>query len=275
MAVYAIGDIQGCATELEALLERTGFDPDSDQLWLVGDLVNRGPGSAEVLRRLRGLGAAVRPVLGNHDIHLLALVLGGLPPRRKDTAVEVREAPDAEELIDWLRHQPLFHWDPDLGWAMVHAGLHPHWDLAEVRRRARAVEACLQGPDGPELAASLSADPLPERDPDPREEWQWLRFSAAVLTRTRYCTAKGKFFWGGTPPRGRGFRPWHAHPGRRSRATPIVYGHWAVQGLHRGEGTLGLDSGCIWGGSLTAARLDSNPATLVQVDCPGYWTPGD
>ncbi len=273
MATYAIGDIQGCGTELELLLEQVDFDPVSDQLWLVGDLINRGPRSAEVLRRARALGYGIQAVLGNHDIHLLALTKGPVPPGRKDTALEVLEAPDAEDLIQWLRHQPLFHWDRDLGWGMVHAGLHPNWDVDEAQRRAQAVAHCLQGPEGPALAASLSTDPLPQRDPDPCEEWEWLRFSAAVLTRTRYCTAEGEFSWGSEAPDPR-FRPWYLHPKRRSQGTPIVYGHWAAQGLCWKANTLGLDSGCVWGGALTAARLDSEAMTFHQVSCPTYWMPG-
>lgn len=274
MAVYAIGDIQGCGEELEALLERAGFDPAMDRLWLVGDLVNRGPASVRVLRTLRGLGDRVRAVLGNHDIHLLALAEGGITPARKDTGIDVLEAGDAGELLDWLRTRPLFHRDGDLGWAMVHAGLHPDWDLEEAAARARAVESCLQGPDGPALAASLSAEPLPVREPDPAREWQWLRFCAGVLTRTRHCTADGELAWGANDPPDPRFAPWHTHPERRSRGTSIVYGHWAAQGLARGPDTLGLDTGCIWGGTLTAARLDSKELELLQVECPAYWTPG-
>lgn len=273
MATYAIGDIQGCGEELEALLEKTGFDPAADRLWLVGDLVNRGPGSVRVLRTLRGLGDRVRAVLGNHDIHLLALAGGGIAPGRKDTGVEVLEAGDAGELLDWLRARPLFHRDEELGWGIVHAGLHPGWDLEEAGSRARAVERCLRGPEGPAFAASLSAEALPAREPEGDDEWQWLRFSAAVLTRTRHCTADGEFAWGANEPPEPRFRPWHAHPEGRWRGTPVVYGHWAAQGLARGSDTLGLDSGCIWGGALTAARLDSEPAELYQVGCPAYWTP--
>lgn len=275
MAVYAVGDIQGCDAELEALLTDIAFDPERDQLWLVGDLVNRGPRSLQVLRRVRGLADAARVVLGNHDLHLIARALGGATAKGKDTIAQVLAAPEAGELVDWLRHRPMLHRDSDLGWTMVHAALHSRWDPATAEARARAVETALRGPEGGALAASLSTGDLPTREPDPSDEWQWLRFNAAVLTRTRFCTAEGELAWGGEPPAAR-FRPWYAHPERAARGHAVVYGHWAAAGFTRTADTLGLDSGCVWGGALTAARLD--PGGLVgpvwQQDCPGYRTPG-
>jgi bis(5'-nucleosyl)-tetraphosphatase (symmetrical) len=275
MAVYAIGDIQGCYDELAALLDRLGFDPGRDRLWLAGDLVNRGPRSLAVLRRARDLGAAVRVVLGNHDLHLIALAHGLTPPKGKDTVAELLAAPDGPELVEWLRHQPLLHSDEQLGWTMVHAALHPDWDVATAAARARRVEEALRGERGPELAASLSSKDLPTREPDPGDEWQWLRFNAAVLTRTRFCTADGEFAWGGDAPASERFRAWYAHPDRRSKGSAIVYGHWAADGLTRTADTLGLDSGCVWGGALTAARLDADEPVWWQQGCAGYWTPGD
>ncbi|MEF8793885.1 symmetrical bis(5'-nucleosyl)-tetraphosphatase [Thiohalorhabdus sp.] len=274
MAVYAIGDIQGCGAELEALLENIAFDPGRDRLWLVGDLVNRGPRSLEVLRRVRALGEAAKMVLGNHDLHLIGRALSEARPKGKDTLAETLEAPDAAELMDWLRHRPLFHRDPGLGWNMVHAALHPLWDLATAEGRAQSVESALRGPDGGELAASLSSSDLPTREPDPSDGWQWLRFNAAVLTRTRFCTADGEFAWSATPPDER-YRPWYAHRGRAAEGRAIVYGHWAAAGFTRSADTLGLDSGCVWGGALTGARLDPDGAVggCWHQDCPGYWKP--
>lgn len=274
MAVYAIGDIQGCDQELAALLERVAFDPARDRLWLVGDLVNRGPGSLEVLRRVRGLGEAARVVLGNHELHLLARAHGLVAARGKDTLAGVLEAPDGPELVAWLRQQPLLHRDPGLGWTMVHAALHPAWDLEMAEGRARTVTEVLRGERGPELAASLSTADLPTREPDPADRWQWLRFTAAVLTRTRFCTADGEFAWGGDAPETPRFRPWYRHPERRSKGARIVYGHWAADGFTRTADTLGLDSGCVWGGALTAARLDTTEPEWWQQDCPGYRSPG-
>jgi bis(5'-nucleosyl)-tetraphosphatase (symmetrical) len=275
MAVYAIGDIQGCDAELGALLERVGFRPERDRLWLVGDLVNRGPRSLEVLRRVRALGDAARLVLGNHELHLIALAHGQVAGKRKDTVAELLAAPDGPELVAWLRRQPLLHRDDTVGWTMVHAALHPRWDVATAEARARAVEAVLRGPEGVALAASLSSQALPTREPDPGEEWEWLRFTAAVLTRTRFCTADGEFAWGGDAPAAERFRAWYRHPQRLSQGSPIVYGHWAADGFTRTADTLGLDSGCVWGGALTAARLDAGGEQWWQHDCAGYWTPGD
>ncbi|KPV41079.1 hypothetical protein AN478_03950 [Thiohalorhabdus denitrificans] len=274
MAVYAIGDIQGCGEELEGLLGRIGFDSQRDRLWVVGDLVNRGPRSLQVLRRLRGLGDAVQVVLGNHDLHLIALAHGYAAFRRKDTLAELLEAEDGPALADWLRRQPLLHEAVDPRWTMVHAALAPGWDLAEARLRAEAVSQVLRDRWGPELAGSLSTATLPTHDPPPEREWEWLRFTAAVLTRTRYCTAEGEFDWGGAPPADPRFRPWYAHSERRWRGTRVVYGHWAANGLTRSGDVLGLDSGCVWGGALTAARLDADPPALWQWECPGHWTPG-
>jgi bis(5'-nucleosyl)-tetraphosphatase (symmetrical) len=275
MAVYAIGDIQGCGDELEALLERVGFDPAADRLWLVGDLVNRGPRSADVLRRVRGLGEAAVTVLGNHELHLLGLASGERDPRRKDTAAAVLDEADAEELVDWLRRQPLFYRDDGLGWSMVHAAIHPDWDLAEAAVRARRVETVLRGGEGLAFAATLSSGDLPSHEPHPdRAPWDWLRFNAAVLTRTRFCTVDGEFAWGGNSPAAPRFRPWYRLAGRLSRGERIVYGHWAADGLTQTDDVLGLDTGCVWGGQLTAARLDPHGVRLWHWDCTGYWTPG-
>jgi bis(5'-nucleosyl)-tetraphosphatase (symmetrical) len=275
MAVYAIGDIQGCGDELAGLLERIAFDPGRDRLWLVGDLVNRGPRSVAVLRRIRDLGDAAVTVLGNHELHLLGLAGGHRSPRKKDTAAAVLDAPDGEELLEWLRRQPLLHEEPDLGWAMVHAAIHPDWDLEEAAVRARRVESVLRSEDGPALAASLSTGDLPTREPHPeRHPWDWLRFNAAVLTRTRFCTVDGEFAWGGDTPAEPRFRPWYRVAGRPTRGHRIVYGHWAADGLTQTDDVLGLDTGCVWGGQLTAARLDGGGIRLWHWDCAGYWTPG-
>ncbi len=272
MAVYAIGDIQGCGEELEGLLGRIEFDPDRDRLWLVGDLVNRGPRSLHVLRRIRNLGDAARVVLGNHELHLIALAHNLVPAKAKDTVERLLGAADGPDLIHWLRRQPLLYRDDALGWSMVHAAVHPDWDLDEAERRAEEVAAVLRGPRGPELAASLSTKDLPTREPDPADEWNRLRFNAAVLTRTRFCTDAGEFAWSGQAA-GPELRPWYDHP-RRSRGARIVYGHWAAEGLTQTEDTLGLDSGCVWGGALTAARLDTGPVRMWQWDCLGYQRPG-
>ena len=273
MPIYAIGDIQGCGAELESLLARIEFDRDRDELWIAGDLVNRGPRSLHVLRRLYQMDASVRAVLGNHDLHLIGRALAGAPAKGKDTLDEVLEAPDSGELMDWLRHRPLLYRDESIGWTMVHAALHPDWDLEEAERRATLVGQVLRGPEGPALAASLSQGEIPTIEPDPADEETWLRFNAAVLTRTRFCTADGEFAWGGDTPADARFGPWYSHFHRRSRHHWVVYGHWAADGFTRNEDSLGLDSGCVWGGALTAAQLYPGPVDVWQVACPGYRTP--
>lgn len=273
---YALGDIQGCYEEFVALLERINFSPSQDHLWLVGDLVNRGPNSIEVLQWVRGLGERAHVVLGNHELHLLGIASGLIEPRRNDTLIQILEAHDGPELLEWIRSLPLIHSDTDLNWTMVHAAIPPQWDLQEAHWRAACVESALQGPSGLSLAASLAFDSLPTHEPDPESAaWDWLRFNAAVLTRTRYCTAEGEFQWGTQPPSDPRFQPWYTFPGRATQGQGIVYGHWAANGLTETEATLGLDSGCVWGGKLTAVRLQpgGKRGPLWQWECPGHLTP--
>jgi len=257
MAVYAVGDIQGCLAELKSVLRKVHFDPQHDVLWCVGDMVNRGPESLETLRFLKSLGDACICVLGNHDLHLLGLAASG-DGYHADTLSQVLEAPDCEELIDWLRHRPLLHHDASLGWAMVHAGLHPDWTLEKAKRRAAAVQEKLRGEKWKKFCLKLQKADFPEREP-PRGDKRRLLFSAAVLTRSRYCTSDGLFNWktrvGG--PLSQRERPWFSFERIAWRRDGrIVFGHWAAKGLVLDQmHVLGLDSGCVWGGSLTLAEL--------------------
>jgi len=268
MAVYAVGDIQGCYDPLRRLLDKVGFNPARDTLWCVGDLVNRGPCSLEVLRFLKSLGDACICVLGNHDLHLLGQASGRVPHASKSLR-KVLKAPDRKELLDWLRQRPLIHDDKRLGWCMVHAGLHPAWSLKEARRRAAQVEAMLRGSDWKEFCHFMHWCRLPPGDPEGR--LMGRIFTAAVLTRARYCTGDGRFNWdvrAGRPKR-KTEKPWYAHATLAWRGKRrIVYGHWAAAGLVADQPhVLGLDSGCVWGGSLTIARLDDKKRTLRQVPC--------
>ncbi len=257
MAVYAVGDIQGCLKPLKRVLKAVKFDPARDQLWCVGDLVNRGPDSLKTLRFLKGLGDACVCVLGNHDLHLLELAAGGVLYRR-DTLQSVLDAPDCDELIAWLRTRPLLHYDARLQWCMVHAGLHPDWTLKKALKQARRVEAELRGRYWKEFCRQLHHVKFPPRKPDKRDPSRVL-FAAAVLTRTRYCTSDGLFNWDvrtGESSRYRD-RPWYAHKRARwRRKTHVVYGHWAAAGLVADQPhVLGLDTGCVWGNALTLAKL--------------------
>jgi bis(5'-nucleosyl)-tetraphosphatase (symmetrical) len=268
MSVYAVGDVQGCYAELRALLRKLAFDPAQDRIWFVGDLVNRGPDSLKVLRYVRSLGSAARVVLGNHDLHLLAVAHGGRRRLRpSDTLDAVLAAPDRDELLDWLRSQPLLHHDAELGWTMVHAGLPPQWSLTTARSCAREVERALRE----ERSARRLFDHLygnrPARWSERLGGHARLRFIVNCLTRMRVCDEKGRIdlgFKGGLDAVPRGLVPWFRAPERRSRRQQIVCGHWSALDFYAGDGIVALDTGCVWGGRLCALRLD-RPAELVSV----------
>jgi bis(5'-nucleosyl)-tetraphosphatase (symmetrical) len=274
MAVYAIGDVQGCYEELARLLDTLKTDPAEDELWFVGDLVNRGPRSLEVLRLVKSLGPAAIVVLGNHDLHLLAFALGHGGERRADEELrEVLDAPDRAELVDWLRSRPLAHYRPDLNTLMVHAGVAPEWDPLQAVKLAREVERVLRGDDCRSFMGEIYGD-RPDRWAATLSGIARLRFIVNCLTRIRYCHADGRLDFtqdgppGTQPP---GLVPWFEMPGRAASAVRIVFGHWSALGLVQQARLLGLDSGCVWGGALTAVRLDG-PARLFSVPCQAYRT---
>jgi len=268
MAVYAVGDIQGCYKPLKKLLQKAGFDPARDQLWCVGDLVNRGPDSLLVLRFLKSLGDACKCVLGNHDLHLLGQAAGESPYRR-DTLEEVLSAPDRDELVDWLRHRPLLHHDPGLGWCMVHAGLPPDWTLKKSVQAAENAAEILRGDKWAEFCRHLHARDFPVCEPLYEGLARQL-FIVAALTRMRYCTPNTCFDWSnrsGIP--GKNEHPWYAHKALAWQGDcRVVFGHWAAQGLVTDQPhVLGLDSGCVWGGRLTLARLDTESPEMQSEPC--------
>ena len=270
MPTYAIGDIQGCCDEFDELLNRLQFDPVRDRLWIVGDLVNRGPRSLDVLRKVRSLGDAAISVLGNHDLHLLALALSpGEKLKQKDTLSGILAAPDRDELLHWLRHRPMLHHDPALGFTMIHAGLPPQWDLATARSCAQELEATLQDRHrASELFAHMYGD-QPRRWSDDLRGFDRLRFITNCLTRLRFCTADGELdlkYKGTIEEAPRHLFPWFRAPNRRSRDLRIVCGHWSALGYHDGDGVLSIDTGCVWGSRLTAVRLDQN-GPPVSVPC--------
>ena len=270
MAVYAVGDLQGCLEPLQRLLDRLRFDPAADRLWLVGDLVNRGPHSLETLRFVRGLGEAAACVLGNHDLHLLAVAASGRTLKPHDTLRPVIEAPDAGELLGWLRQLPLLHHDAQIGWTMVHAGLPPQWDLALAQACAAEVEAELRGPHHARLFASMYGD-KPALWSAELNGMERLRYALNAFTRIRYVNARGSLDFAcktdpdQAPPE---LTPWFRVAERLSRDTRIVFGHWSTLGLIQEAGVLALDTGCLWGGQLTAARLDMPETRIVSVECP-------
>lgn len=272
MAIYAIGDIQGCYDPLRRLLDLLNFDPVADTLWLVGDLVNRGPQSVEVLRLVRSLGQRAVTVLGNHDLTLLAVAAGQVKPKRKDTFHSVLDAPDGAALLDWLRHCPLLHHDAELGFTLVHAGLPPQWDLALAQGCAAEVEATLRGPHYAEFLGNMFGGE-PRRWQEDLAGDDRLRFTVNALTRMRFCAADGALSFSEKGPPGSqkpGLLPWFLVPRRRNADLCIVFGHWAALGYYRAPGLYALDSGCVWGNRLTAVRLDEAnvPAWSVPAGNP-------
>jgi bis(5'-nucleosyl)-tetraphosphatase (symmetrical) len=276
---YAIGDVQGCYDELLALVSKLSFSADRDQLWFVGDLVNRGPASLQVLRFVRALGDNAIVVLGNHDLHLLAVAHGARKNRKSDTLDDVLTAPDREALLEWLITRPLAYLHPESGHRkadlMVHAGLVPQWTLAATLRLASEVELLLRK-DPANLFEHMYGDE-PEQWRDDLSGMDRVRFTINVLTRIRVCTAQGQVdlkMKGKAPPPTSPYQPWFDAPQRASREARVIFGHWSALGFVHRNSVVGLDSGCVWGGALTAFDLDAERAPIT-VPCGGYQLPDD
>jgi len=272
--IYLVGDLQGCCDPLERLLQTLDFSPSRDHIFLLGDLVNRGPDSLGVLRRLRGLEGAATCLLGNHDLHLLAVAHGVRKPHRSDTLDAILHAPDREDWLNWLRHQRLaVHAH---GWLMVHAGVLPQWDAAQAVALAGEVEAMLRSPALGEFLTQMYGN-TPERWDESLTGVARWRCVVNSLTRLRFCSAEGLMEFatkegaGGAPE---GFMPWFEVPGRRTTGTPVAFGHWSTLGLINRENLMALDTGCVWGGQLTAVRVDGARRELIQIDCPEAQKPG-
>lgn len=256
MSLYAIGDIQGCHAEFCQLLELIGFSPRDDRLWLVGDLVNRGPESLAVLREVKSLGDAAVTVLGNHDFHLLTVAAGHARQHRQDTIAPILAAPDRGDLIDWMMHRPLVVIEDDH--LLVHAGLLPQWTPVTALMLSREVQAMLAGDRADAFLGSLYGDE-PRAWRDDLEGFDRLRVVVNACTRLRFCTADGTMEFRekrGPHTAPEGFHPWFEHDTRESARMTIVCGHWSTLELKLAPNLLMLDSGCLWGGTLTAVRLD-------------------
>jgi bis(5'-nucleosyl)-tetraphosphatase (symmetrical) len=270
MAVYAIGDIQGCCDEFEQLLDLLHFDPTQDQLWLTGDLVNRGPRSLDTLRLVKSLGPSAITVLGNHDLHLLAIAFDNKTRRTKDTLDTILTAPDRDELLHWLRQQPLLHHDTQLNRTLIHAGLPPQWTLAQAKACARELELILQDPhQASELFKHMYGD-TPDRWSDDLQGMDRLRFITNCLTRLRVCTADGslRLKEKNVPTQlALGLYPWFQAPNRQTTNDRIICGHWSALGFHQADNVLALDTGCIWGGTLCGIRIDleSQPVHIPSI----------
>lgn len=268
MSDYAIGDLQGCLDAFDCLLQRIDFHADRDRLFLAGDLVNRGPDSLGTLRRVHALRENVHTVLGNHDLHLLAVAHGTTDSRRKDTLTEILDAPDRNTLLDWLQACPLLIDIPEHQAVMTHAGLPPLWSLAQARERAREVEQVLTGPRVAEYFANMYGN-QPAGWADHLQGPERWRVITNHFTRMRFVNQAGELDLASkgeadAPPEG--FVPWFEHPGRQETDTRVLFGHWAALEGHSGvERVDALDTGCVWGGRLTALRLDD--LTRFSCDC--------
>jgi bis(5'-nucleosyl)-tetraphosphatase (symmetrical) len=260
MAIYAIGDIQGCYDEFKLLLEQIRFDASHDRLWLTGDLVNRGPRSVDVLRLVKSFGNSVVTVLGNHDLHLLAVSMGIDAKRKKtDTFDDVIAAHDRDELLHWLRQRPLLHHDAILGRTLIHAGLAPQWTLKQAINCAKEVETVLRDDDSARELFKHMYGNEPDVWEDKLKGWPRLRFITNCLTRLRVCTGDGRLklkFKESPSQLKENVYPWFKVPGRRTGPNKIIFGHWSALGFYEGDNVLGLDTGCVWGGSLCAVQLD-------------------
>lgn len=274
MAVYAVGDVQGCFDELQGLLKNLSFKAD-DTLWFTGDLVNRGPKSLETLRFVKGLGARAVTVLGNHDLHLLAVAQGCERYRRGDSFEDVLNAPDRDELLNWLRARPLLHHDEALGFTLIHAGLPPQWDLHKARACAQEVEAALRGAHYAEFLREMYGNG-PRVWSETLSGWDRLRFITNCLTRLRYCDAHGTLALeekGAPGAQPEGYLPWFEAPGRLNARLNIVFGHWSTLGAYPATKVFPLDGGCVWGGDLLALRLDGARRERVRLECRAHRIP--
>ncbi len=275
MAVYAIGDIQGCYDDLQNLLQHIDFDEKRDRLWFAGDLVNRGPKSLHTLRFIKSLGPAALTVLGNHDLHLLAAYNGNKKRLKEDGLKAILKAKDSDELCAWLQSQPLLHRDRTLGFTLIHAGLPPQWDIDQACQYAHEVETILRG--------SSAADYFKEMYGNEPRQWkkglkgmERYRFITNCFTRMRYCDFRGRLALKekGKPGSQRiGYYPWFKMPDRKTRSQRIIFGHWSTLGYLNQHNVWAIDSGCLWGGSLTALKLNGKQPQPIFQPCPGGLKP--
>jgi bis(5'-nucleosyl)-tetraphosphatase (symmetrical) len=271
---YLVGDLQGCCDAFERLLDVLQFSPSRDRLWVLGDLVNRGPQSLATLKKLVALGDAATCLLGNHDLHLLAVAAGVRPEHRSDTLREILQDRQREAWIDWVRHRPLAA--EAQGWLLVHAGVVPQWTREQVLQLAGEVQAMLRGPDLHGFLTVMYGNEPSRWHDDLQGPDRW-RFVINTLTRIRFCSADGTLEFkakegaDAAPP---GFMPWFRVPGRRTAGAPMAFGHWSTLGLVNEPQLLALDTGCVWGGELTAVRVDGGRREVVQVRCEQAQRPG-
>ena len=281
MATYAIGDLQGCASDFQALLNQLAFQPDRDQLWLAGDLVGRGPDSLATLRLVYALRDNLKVVLGNHDLHLLAVAYGVKSAKPKDNIDNVLTAPDRSQLLDWLQQQPFLWLDEKLDFAMVHAGLYVDWTIPAAFQHAQQAQQALQTDPETVLRNMYGNGPDHWQGPADVNNSDYLRFVINVFTRMRYCTLAGHLDYQtkGSPEEtqvnaaNEPLLPWYALPQRQSRQQRLLFGHWSTLGHRREHNIVSLDTGCVWGGCLTSLRLDDHELSVTEQNCNMHLQP--
>ncbi len=275
MATYWVGDIQGCDAPLGQFLDQVAFSASRDQLYVLGDLVNRGPSSLEVLQRLHAMGTSVKCVLGNHDLHLLAIAAGARQPGRADTLSSVLNAPDKGPLLNWLRHQAIALFEQEV--LMVHAGVLPQWTLTDSLNLARELESILQGPDSQAFFMQMYGNEPAQWTSELQGMARW-RCALNAFTRLRFCSNSGLMEFdtkegsAQSPP---GFQPWFEVPHRQTANMTIAFGHWSTLGAVQREDVWALDTGCVWGGCLTALQRDHvhDVPRRIEIKCPTYQNP--
>jgi bis(5'-nucleosyl)-tetraphosphatase (symmetrical) len=275
MSVYWVGDIQGCDAPLGQLLDQIGFSNSRDRLYVLGDLVNRGPASLAVLRRLSALGNSVKCVLGNHDLHLLAIHAGARPAGKMDTLHEVLEASDRQRLLTWLQHQPLALYEEDV--LMVHAGVLPQWTLPKTLALAEEIQNILRSNDAQEFFMNMYGN-QPSQWHDELQSWERWRCAVNAFTRLRFCSGDGRMEFETKEGAGQaplGYMPWFEVPDRQTASTTIAFGHWSTLGAVQRQDVWALDTGCVWGGCLTVIQRNSpqDAPSRIEIKCPSYQTP--
>ena len=269
MATYVIGDVQGCFDELQELVRYINFNPKKDQLWFVGDLVNRGPKSLQTLRWVKSLGKSAVTVLGNHDLHLLAGHAGAKEISTTSSLHSVLQSKDIEKLISWLRQQSFMRFNKPLQFAMVHAGLAPQWSIKDALTYSREVEKVLKSKKYKEFLFQMYGD-QPNHWDGRLKGWNRLRTITNFMTRLRYCNNNGEMSFVDKGPPGTqsiGMQPWYEIPSRKSQNTTVVFGHWSTLGYKHENNIISTDTGCLWGGQLTAIKIELEKLTIYQLEC--------
>ncbi len=276
MATYAIGDVQGCYDELKSLLKKIKFNSDCDQLWFCGDIINRGPKSLDTLHFIRSLEDSAITVLGNHDLHFLATAYLHNKPGRHDTFTDILQASDLPDILEWLRQRPLIHHQENI--ALLHAGIHPDWSIQKALALANEVEILLQGDNHLDFYKHMYGD-KPSNWQETLSSWPRYRFITNTFTRLRYCDTAGKQSLNAKGPPGSqadGLLPWYEVPNRKTKDDVIIFGHWSTlpqAGVSAINNTYAIDSACLWGGALTALRIDTLPFEYTRLQCPGAQKP--